>query len=349
MPTQSTSVTSTLEPREPVLVTGANGFVGSVLVRRLLAHGFQQVRCLVRPGSNRARLRPTPGMEINPGDLSSPDAAAKVLDGARVVHHLAASLRGAAADMFLSTVVTSKNLLEAAARMRPQPHIVLVSSFSVYGVTQLPRGGVVDEATPIEQQPSRRDLYAQVKLRQERLFREYSDAHGIPLTVVRPGVIYGPGGSALSVRIGLRMPGVFMHFGGDNLLPLTFVENCADALVLIGKHQRTIGNTYNVVDDELPTCREYLARYRREVERLRVLSVPYPVTMLLSKLVERYHTYSRGQLPAILTPYKAAAQWRGNRFDNSRLKALGWRPAIGLEEGLQRTFAALRMPDGSDR
>jgi nucleoside-diphosphate-sugar epimerase len=348
MTTEPAQGVAVAQVTEPVLVTGSNGFLGAVLVERLLARGHRDVRCLVRAGSDRARLEavrarwPDARLQLTVGSLASPDAAARAIEGARVVHHLAASLRGAAADMFLSTVVTSKNLLEAVARMKTPPRLVLVSSFSVYGVADLPRGAVIDESTPIEEHPERRDLYAQVKIRQERLFREYQARHGLPLTVLRPGVIYGPGGSALSVRVGLRLPGAFLHFGGDNLLPLTYVDNCADALVLAGDDPRALGETYNVVDDDLPTCRRYLQLYRKEVEPLRSVSVPYPATMALSKMVERYHRYSKGQLPAILTPYKSATQWKGNRFDNARIKALGWQPRLSTEEGLRRTFEHLR-------
>ena len=58
----------------------------------------------------------------------------------------------------------------------------------------------------------------------------------------------------------------------------------------------------------------------------------------ISALVERYHTFSRGQLPAIFTPYKTATSWKGNRFDNAKLKGLGWRPLVSTEEGIRRAF-----------
>jgi len=269
-------------------------------------------------------------------------AAAATLAGVGVVYHLAAALKGAPADMCLNTVVSSRNLLEAVVRSGRKIRVVLVSSFSVYGVAELPRGHVVDENTVLEPHPEKRDSYAQTKLRQECLFHEYRQRHGVPVTVLRPGVIYGPGGGAMSSRVGLRLPGLFLHFGGDNLLPLSYVENCAEAIVLAGQSAQADGEIYNVHDDELVTSRQYLKRYTREVEPLRAVSLPYLLLRFASALVERYHEYSRGQLPAFLTPYKAAATWKGNRFDNGKLKRLGWRPSVSTEEGLQRTFGYLR-------
>jgi nucleoside-diphosphate-sugar epimerase len=257
------------------------------------------------------------------------------------VYHLAAGTGGAAADLFLNTVVASKNLLEAMLRRPRPPKVVLVSSFGVYGTAGLARGALVDEDTPLEPHPERRDLYSQAKLRQEKLFREYRERQGFPLVVVRPGVIYGPGGTPISSRVGLALPGIYLHLGGRNLLPLTYVDNCAEALVVAGERGGTDGQAYNVVDDDLPTCADYLRRYQREVRTLRAVRLPYPVSQALSWLCERYTEHSQGQLPAFFTRYRTATSWGGNRFSNAKLKGLGWQPIVPTDEGLRRTFAAL--------
>jgi nucleoside-diphosphate-sugar epimerase len=331
-----------------VLVTGATGFLGSVMVERLLAHGEKDIRCFLRGGSDRARLdalaarHPDARLEMFVGSLGSKESAGKAIEGVDVVYHLAASLAGAAADIFVSTVVASKNLLEAIAAAGRPIKVVLVSSFGVYGVADLPRGHVVDEETPLETHPERRDLYSQAKLRQEKLFREYQAKYGFPLVVLRPGVIYGPRGSAISTRVGLSLFGVFLHLGGDNVLPLSYVDNCAEAIVVAGQSDRANGQTYNVHDDDLPTCRDYLARYQRDVKPVRRIPVPYLALQGISSLVQRYHAFSKGQLPAIFTPYKTATSWKGNRFDNRKLKALGWQPLVSTEEGMRRAFEWLK-------
>ncbi|WP_437744369.1 NAD(P)-dependent oxidoreductase [Sorangium sp. So ce302] len=330
-----------------VLVTGSNGFLGSALVDRLLAHGETDLRCLVRPASNRSRLdeiekrRGVP-LEVAVGSLATKEAAERAVEGVDVVYHVAAAMGGAPADMFLSTVVASKNLLEALVHTGRSPRVVLVSSFGVYGVADLPRGYIVDENTPLETRPAQRDLYSQAKLRQEKLFWEYQARYGFPLTVLRPGVIYGPGGNAFSSRVGMSLFGVFLHLGGRNVLPLSYVDNCAEAIAVAGRSDVARGQVYNVHDDDLPTADVYLARYKREVKPIRSLTVPYFALAGISKLVERYHAYSKGQLPAIFTPYKSATSWKGNRFDNTKLKALGWKQLVSTEEGLQRTFTYLK-------
>jgi nucleoside-diphosphate-sugar epimerase len=321
--------------------------LGGAFVSRLLASGARDVRCLARSASSTARLeqlaRQYPGaLEVVSGSLDTVDAACAALGDSDLVYHLAAAPSGAPADLFLNTVVSSKNLLVALSRLAKAPRIVLVSSFAVYGVATLPRGALVDEGTPLEAHPERRDLYSQAKLRQERLFWDYAERQRLNLTVLRPGVIYGPGGTPLSGRIGLEMFGVFLSLGNRNLLPLTYVDNCADAIVTAGQVTESAGRVYNVVDDDLPTCAQYLRAYQQDVRRLRTLPVPYPMTRALSWAIERYSRISQGQLPAFFTPYRTATSWGGNRFSNDRLKSLGWRPLVSTAEGMRRTFASFR-------
>ena len=329
-----------------VLVTGSNGFLGTQVVERLIAHGGKRVRALVRPGSDRRKLdaivaAARPGaVEVVTGGLASPAAIAPLLEDVDVVYHLAAGVRGSPADVFMNTVVPTKHLCEAMLARRPTPTMVLCSSFSVYGVADLARGALLDEDTPLEHQPERRDPYTQGKLRQELLAREYA-AKGMPLVVMRPGTIYGPGGGALSGRVGINVPGLFIHLGGRNLLPLTYVDNCAEAIAVAGRTPAALGGTFNIVDDDLVTCRDWLRRYKRDVNGMRSVTLPYPVTRLLGRAVERYSTWSKGQLPPLLTPYKVASSWKGNRFTNERLKSIGWRPLVSTAEGLDRTFAWL--------
>ena len=328
-----------------VLVTGSNGFLGAALVRRLLAHGVDNPRCLLRAGSYRGRLdsiieqHPDKSIDIVIGSLASKEACAALLAGIDVVFHVAATMSGSAADMFMGTVVASKNLLAA---MPDTAKVVLVSSFGVYGVADLPAGAIIDEHTPLEAHPERRDIYSHTKRRQEQLFRDHQQKHGTKLTILRPGVIYGPGGSAMSGRVGLQLPGVFLYLGGNNLLPLSYVDNCAEALVVAASNDAAWGNAYNVHDDELVTARQYLNAYQQQVKQLRTLAVPFPLLRFGSHLVERYHRYSHGQLPAIFTPYKTNTTWKSHRFSNAALHSLGWRPIVSTHEGLARTFQYLR-------
>jgi len=330
-----------------ILVTGAAGFLGRSVVARLLDAGVPRVRGLVRLESQAATLKAAAGeagadrLETCVGNLLAPDTAARAIDGADVVCHLAASMKGSPADMFMNTVVGSANLLRAIDA-RPGAAVVLVSSLGVYGVAGLPSGTRIDERTPLEPHPEKRDVYSHAKWRQEKLFRDWRDATGGRLVILRPGVIHGPGGPPMSARVGLGLFGLFLHIGGSSRLPLVYVDNCAEAVVAAaGSVDAVSGEAFNVVDDGTMTARAYLRRYRREVRRTPFVRVPYAVMQGVSRATVWYHRHSRGQLPAVFTPYKTASLWKGMTFDNSKLKGIGWRAPVAPEEGLRRTFAYL--------
>jgi nucleoside-diphosphate-sugar epimerase len=331
-----------------LLVTGASGFLGMAVVERLLAHGYTDIRCNMRRRVNIGKFDglskkyPRAALDFCVGNLKYRDDATRAVDGVQLIFHLAAGKKGAAAELFLDSVVASRNLLDATAD-RKSIRIVLVSSFAVYGFAGLRRGAQVTERTPLEPHPEWRDHYSHTKLRQEQLFWEYQQRKGFDLVVLRPGIIYGPGGAHFSNRVGLTIGDWQLNFGGSNLLPLTYVENCAEAAVIAGTHPNASGQVYNVHDDDLITCREYLHAYKKSVRNIKSMPVPYFALRVLSRILAKYHNYSKGQLPAILTPYKVASMWRGNRFDNSKLHSIGWRQLVPTAEGLRRSFAAFRV------
>src|SRR5690606_3069304 len=93
------------------------------------------------------------------------------------------------------------------------------------------------------------------------------------------------------------------------------------------------GAVYNAVDDDLPSCRRYLKLYRRGVRRLRVLPVPYWASMLGARFLVRYHRRSKGQLPAVFTPYVVRSMYRPFKYSNAALRTLGWVPLVSTPDG----------------
>lgn len=313
-------------------MTGAPGFLGRAVVERLLARG-DVVRCLVRPTHDRSRLLAAAGavpgarIEFVEGDLASVEQAGAALHDVDRVYHLAARMTGSFEEMSRDTVAASTHLAEALASSRSVTKVVLVSSFSVYATAQVPRHAVVDESTPLETQLERRDPYAQTKIMQERIFWRSREHERLPLVVVRPAVIYGPGSDPFFGRLGFWHGTTFLAAGGGSPIPLTYIENCADAVVTAAD-QGNVGEAYNVVDDDLPSHRALLRRYRRDVRPIRSIPVPYPMLSALSRL--------RGFPSA----YRVATWWKGHSYSNARLKALGWRPRVPTEEALRRLFEA---------
>jgi nucleoside-diphosphate-sugar epimerase len=335
-----------------VLVTGAAGSLGGALVSRLLASGECMVRCFVRPNSDVSRLEdlrkqyPQARIEYIVGNLASSSAARRAVQGIRTVYHLAAAMRGAPATIFHDTVVASQSLLRAIESDGAPRRVVLTSSLSVYDTSKLAAGYCITEDCALDPHPEKRDAYSHAKIWQEQLFRDYAAQHPIDLVVLRPGVLYGSRSKAFPSRVGIVVGDLLLQFGDvRNPLPLSHVDNCADAMVLAGVSPKSSGGTYNVIDDDLPTIAQYVSAYKLQVAHVPSVHIPYVLVMVASHVIARYCKYSRGQIPALVTPYKTAAIWKGHRFDNQRIKTLGWKQEVPTVEALRHMFATFRAKE----
>jgi nucleoside-diphosphate-sugar epimerase len=340
---------------EPILVTGAAGFIGAKVVASLLQLGFRNLRCFARPSSNIAKLersisesRGEGSIEIVKGNLLSGEDCAKATKDISLVYHLAAG-RGEKlyADAFMNSVVTTRNLLDASLRHRCLKRFVNVSSFSVYCNCQRRPGRLLDETCPVEQQPELRgDAYTFAKVKQDEILIEYGANSGVPYVIVRPGYVYGPGNERISNRVGIGTFGIFLHLGGGNTIPFTYVDNCADAIALAGLKPGIEGEVFNVVDDDLPSSRHFLSLYKKNVRRFRSIYLPHWVSYLLCFLWERYSEWSEGQLPPVYNRLAWQAYWRKTRYSNQKLKSrLGWKPKVSAAEGLAQYFESCRQKE----
>jgi nucleoside-diphosphate-sugar epimerase len=341
-----------IEHDEPILITGAGGFIGLRVIESLLRHGFRNLRCFARPSSDSAKLqaivdqwRGKASVEIVKGNLLSREDCLSATTGAAVIYHLAAG-RGEKlyADAFMNSVVTTRNLLEASIRHGCMKRFVSISSFSVYSNTEKPNGRLLDESCPVESHPELRgDAYSFAKVKQDELVNEYGKKFGIPYVIVRPGFVYGPGNEAITGRVGVGTFGIFLHLGGPNTIPFSYVDNCAEAIVLAGLKPGVDGEVFNVVDDDLPTSRRFLGLYKRKARRFRSIYIPHALSYLLCYLWEKYSAWSQGQLPPVYNRKAWHAYWKKTRYTNQKLKSrLGWKPTVSPPEAFERYFESCR-------
>ena len=335
-------------PDDPILITGATGFIGKRVVRSLLDRGFRNLRCLSRPSSTVPPPEGIPAgarVEMLRGNLLSREDCAAATRDAAVIYHLAAA-RGEKSfpDAFMNSVVTTRNLVDAAVRHGCLRRFVNISSFAVYSNLGKPKRGLLDEECPVEQRPERRGhAYTFAKAKQDAIVEEYGETLGIPYVIVRPGYVYGPGNEAITNRVGIGTFGVFLHLGGANTIPFTYVDNCADAIVLAGLTPGVDGHVFNVVDDDLPSSRQFLRLYKRRVRRFTSLYLPHAVSYSLCRLWEGYSDWSEGQLPPVYNRLAWHAFWKKTRYSNAKAKRLlGWTPRVSTEQGLDIYFQSCR-------
>lgn len=337
---------------DPVLVTGAGGFIGTKVVEALLDRGFPEVRCLVRAGGSMAGLARLaaahPGrLRMLEGNLLSREDCTRAAKGVALVYHLAAGMEKTFAGCFMNSVVATRNLLDALLETGSLKRFVNVSSMAVY--SNAGRGnGTIDESSETDLRPAERhEAYMYGKAKQDEMVLEYGARFGLPHVIVRPGDVFGPGRSKISGKIGIDTFGVFLKIGGRNQVPLTYVDNCAEAIMLAGLREGIEGEVFNVVDDDLPTGNEFLKQYKRKVGGLKSISMPYFAFYFLCLLWEQYSALSGGQLPPVFNRRRCIAHWKKAGYSNRKIKEkLGWKPKVPMEAALEIYFDYLRSARG---
>jgi nucleoside-diphosphate-sugar epimerase len=313
-----------------ILLTGANGFIGSKVFEILLEYGFTRLRCLV---------------EFIHGNLFSQDDCINAAKDVAVIYHLAIGSTGKSfPNAFMNAVIPTRNILEASLLNNSLKRFVNTSSFAVYSNRNKPRGKLLDEFCPIEEHPENRgDAYAFAKLKQDQIVINYAKKYGIKYVLVRPGAVYGPGTEAITGRVGIDTFGIFMHLGGSSQIPLTYVDNCSEAIVLAGVVRGIDGEVFNVVDDNLPSSRRFLTLYKRNAKRFKSIYIPHTLSYLLCFVWEKYSDFSKGQLPPAFSRSGWHASWKRTLYSNEKLKnQLGWKMRISTEEGLKKYFESCR-------
>jgi nucleoside-diphosphate-sugar epimerase len=322
-----------------LLITGAGGFLGRYLVRVATSRGHV-ARALLRPESR--QLSPSPDVEVARVDLRDRNAIRSALEDVDAVIHSAA-VRGDFQMQREDTIAATESLLEAMQSVGVQ-RLVLISSLSVYRHSALPADSVLDESSPLESDFSQRDAYCYGKASQERLAQDASARGSIALTIIRPGAIFGPS-RTFTAGLGWQItPRLWIRVGGAAEAPLTFVENCAEAIVVAAERKETIGQVYNVVDDERPTRRGYTDLLKRHgaVSPI-ILPAGWGIVRVVAALASatnRFVLRGRLELPGLLIPARVDARFKPLRYSNERVRrAIGWKPSVPLQEAMSRSFS----------
>jgi 2-alkyl-3-oxoalkanoate reductase len=324
-----------------LLITGASGFLGQYVVVEALRRGHQ-VRAIVRSlhavppawGSH-------PQVEWVQADLLQPEGLAKAVQGVEAVIHLAAMMQGDYQTQYAGTVIATQNLLKAMQQVNVA-RLVAISSFSVFDFMHIPTEAVIDETSPLEQNPTQRDIYAQMKLLQEQTVREFEQRQSGQVTLLRPGMIYGRN-HLWNAHVGMKLSDrLWLQIGANGQMPLTYAENCAEAIVLAAETEAAIGQTINIVDDALPTQRTFVETVvKHTASPPRVVPLDWAVLHLMAQLLWQTNTLLfRGKLklPGLLIPARLQARFKPFRYSNAQAKQLlNWMPRYSFQAAVERS------------
>jgi len=320
-----------------VCVTGATGFIGAALVRRLLQAGAS-VRALARPSARADELE-TRGVEVVRGDLRDAAAVARAVEGAEVVYHTAAKVEGPGSrEEFIETNVCGTQHVFRACIRQGVRHVVHISSIAVYGLAQ--QGELINEDTPFDGSPDKRDSYAQSKIEADQYVVTNSWKTELAVTILRPGIVYGPGRPLPTALLGFRLDRRYVVFGRrGQRFPLTYVENLVDAMELVGRETKGGLRQYIVIDDEHLTLGEYHA-VREQVEKTRTLFLPGWL-LLIGDVGREILVWflTLGSTPDGVWRRQIRRALQDRWYDTRRIREeTGWAPRVPLREAIEQTI-----------
>jgi len=318
--------------RTKVLVTGAAGFLGQRLAKRLVSAGYQ-VRALVRKQSKVSALMKL-RVEIAFGDLADQSTVVSAVKGVDVVVHAGAGTSGTAKDSETATIQGTRNVLDAC-RLCCINKLVYISSCNVYEVAGYTENQVVTEDAQLERFPLRRGYYSASKLQAETLVTEAMNRHGYPIVVLRPGTLYGPGCEVYTGMMGASFARrIFIVFGdGKSVLPLVHVENVVDSIVECMINNAADNQVFNVVDQDLVTKTMYMEQIVKLLyPNAIVIYCPMAFLLMLAWSAEKLLPLIGIQ--PVLSVYRLVSSQKCIRYSAEKIQqVIGWRSRIRFDQG----------------
>lgn len=313
-------------------VTGATGFLGAALVTELVKRG-QPVRILARDETS-ARQQFGDAITIISGEITDADAVTRLVDGSTHVYHLAGRLYHPAtpAALYRQTHVEGTRMLLRACQGQAQlQRIVHCSTTGVHGVT-----GDTPAAEDAPFAPT--NPYEATKLEGELLALQAVREQGLPVSVVRPGLVYGPGDLHLLGFFQSINKGIFRVIdGGKARLHPIYIDDMIAAFLLCAEHPAAIGRCYNIAGDRAVTVRELAETIASALgKQLSRGSIPLWLANLASDIFAVIPGFQGERAP--LTRSRVKFLTNSRVYDCSRVqKELGFQATFPFDNGIKQT------------
>jgi nucleoside-diphosphate-sugar epimerase len=328
---------------QTVLVTGGTGFVGGAVAQRLQSENCT-VRTLVRRSSETAALAAA-GCELWYGDITDAASVREAVAGVDAVVHCAAFASDwGPRETFVQVNVEGSRHIFDAALQRGVKRVVHISTTDVFGI--YPDGRVIDDSFPLQ---GTGFPYSDTKAEADRLARAYAHERGLPVAVLRPTWIYGPGDRTFLPEVvdAMRKHEMVFFGSGDNTIPLCYIDNLVDAIELALSRDEAIGQGYIVCDGAVVSWRELTDLLAGELDLPRVrLTIPLPLAEAAAAGAEAWAKFTHSTKRPALTRYALEFGGKELRYSNGKIsRELGFSPRVLPEEGLAGTIAWLKSVD----
>lgn len=325
--------------KSTVLVIGGTGFIGQALVRRLRQEGYG-VRVLSRsPSSVPIELQQLQ-IELAKGDFADEAAMDAALEGIEYVFHLARG-SGKTWDNYLQTDVEPTRKVAELCLKHGVKRLFYTSSIAIYYAGK--NAGTITEETKPSKGMMRVAPYSRSKIENERILLELHQQKGLPVVILRPGVVLGAGGNPYHWGIAAWPYNSVCNLwgNGDNPLPLVLVEDVADALVRAIHTPNIEGESFNLASPPCISANEYLDEFEHQAG-IKIKRVPMPAWRMYTSSLAKWSLKRIGRDPYAAFPSFEDCDGRSLAavFDCSKAeKQLGWSPVKDretlLREGIQ--------------
>ncbi len=327
--------------KNPILVTGATGFIGSALIKRLLKEGHQ-VRAFVLPSEK--HLANWPNVEIAEGDVTDKASVEKAMQGIGTVFHSAAVVQDFGPKEWFEAVTIdgTQNVLMAAAQQKAK--VILISSVTVYG-DKIQTHELNEElawGNPC-------GLYSNAKQQQEKTAWKIAKETGLELVTVRPSNVWGPGSKLWvdAVVAELRRGTPSLMDGGNFTAGLVHIDNVVEMLMLAASNPAAVGKSYNVADIEGITWKQYFQDLATLTHSPQPKPIPRVLAQILVAIIEPLWKVlpTKSRPPLNYESYNLVGFATRQPVTRAQ-KDLGYKPVIRYKEGLEQLKSYLQQKYG---
>jgi nucleoside-diphosphate-sugar epimerase len=318
-----------MEISSPVLVTGANGFVGSHLAEKLAQKGVQ-VNALVRKTSH-IPFQTGPLLRLVYGDVTDLDSIKAAAQGVKIIYHLAGILRGSSLQKLNEVNAEgTRNVCEAALGVEGLKKLVYVSSLSAAGPSR--DGKPLSENSTC--QPVSR--YGETKLQGEVIARSFGNQ--IPLTILRPGAVYGPRETDILAYFKMVRDGWVLLPRLRQEVSFVYVEDLVNAILLAGESEKAVGQSYFVSDGEVCSWQRLTEEIGKAMNRsFKTVQVPMGIVRVVAYLGELAERVG-GKASMLNVDKVKEAFYTHWTCEIAKIRTqLGYQPSWDLEKGVRDT------------
>lgn len=317
-----------------ILVTGASGFIGSNLTKKLISQNFR-VKVLVRSKSKLIKRKIKGRIEVIEGDLTKKESLNSAVKGVDLIFNTAALLpyhNLTPKDYWRVNVLGVENLINACLNHRVNK-LIHLSTIGVFGSTG---DKVLDERAPL----NLTDPYSITKAEGDKIVRSASKK-GLKTVIIRPTIAYGPGDirPVILSLFSLIKKGLFIPIGkGENYFHTIYIDNLIDGLMLASKKDQGIGEDFIIGDEPCPRFKDLVNEISKVSHvKVRKLYIPKEIAYLLGKVGDLGGSIGMN-LPLTTQRVKFVTENKKFKIDKAK-KFLAYKPKVKLDEGVNITYS----------